>query len=186
MAQAMSATANTAASESRPLAASAPATISVGIAGTGNPICSMKTLAKTIARPYWPTSEARSWGIRSLTWFEELELHSASDAPAAELKIHPQDDRAILRRQAVAEPVLRRGMGGASRHDRRRTHAPLAGRVEWLVAAHLFRADGRPDPVCADRAADAARLSPATSYRVRGPEPPDLRAPRAASQHLPS
>src|SRR6266851_4001399 len=140
MAQATSATANTAKSESLPAAASAPATISVGIAGTGTPICSTRTLAKTIASPYWLMSEARSLVIRSLTLLEELELHSASDCARCGIENPFQDDCATLRGQAVAQPVLRRRMGGATGDDRRRTHAPLARRSEGLVAAHLLRA----------------------------------------------
>src|ERR1700756_1313022 len=58
--QARSATANTATSDSLPSTAKAPATTSVGIAGIGNPICSMNTLPKTIASPYALTREERS------------------------------------------------------------------------------------------------------------------------------
>ena len=36
----------------RPFRASAPATMSVGTAGTGIPICSAKTLRKTSETPY--------------------------------------------------------------------------------------------------------------------------------------
>src|SRR6266478_3841328 len=52
IAQAMNATANSASAEIFPSAANAPATISVGSAGIGRPICCMSTLANTSARPY--------------------------------------------------------------------------------------------------------------------------------------
>src|SRR6185295_6331702 len=45
--------------ESCPLAASAPATISVGTAGTGSPICSTSTLKNTIATPWRATRSTR-------------------------------------------------------------------------------------------------------------------------------
>src|SRR5262245_30675118 len=61
MTQASTAIANTATIDSLPPAANAPATTSVGIAGTGIPICSTKTFANTTASPYWLTREARSF-----------------------------------------------------------------------------------------------------------------------------
>ena len=48
---ASSATSTTASSGSLPPAASAPATISVGTAGTGTPACSISTLKNTTSRP---------------------------------------------------------------------------------------------------------------------------------------
>src|ERR1700740_754600 len=71
MTHAASATAKTATRESLPPDASAPATTRVGIAGTGMPICSTNTLAKTTARPYWGTREVRSLGIG----YTDLRLH---------------------------------------------------------------------------------------------------------------
>src|SRR6266568_4599238 len=52
MLHATNATPNIAQAESSPSAASAPATISVGAAGIGRPICSSSTFAKTNASPY--------------------------------------------------------------------------------------------------------------------------------------
>src|SRR3989442_1753 len=52
MLHAANATPNIAQAESSPSAASAPATISVGAAGIGRPICSSSTFAKTNASPY--------------------------------------------------------------------------------------------------------------------------------------
>ncbi len=52
MQQASTVHANSGASGSRPSAANAPAMIKVGTAGIGSPSCSMKTLMKTIVRPY--------------------------------------------------------------------------------------------------------------------------------------
>src|SRR6202171_2100406 len=52
MAQAMNTTANSANGEIFPSAPNAPATISVGSAGIGRPICCMSTFANTSARPY--------------------------------------------------------------------------------------------------------------------------------------
>src|SRR5260221_11772457 len=46
---------NTAGPDRLPWAASAPATISVGTAGSGRPTCSSSTLAKTSATPYCVT-----------------------------------------------------------------------------------------------------------------------------------
>ncbi len=48
----------TANAESWPIALSAPATISVGMAGSGNPARSARTLAKISASPYWAISSA--------------------------------------------------------------------------------------------------------------------------------
>src|ERR1700682_2389978 len=52
MAQATNATANSANGEIFPSTANGPATISVGSAGIGRPICCMSTFANTSARPY--------------------------------------------------------------------------------------------------------------------------------------
>src|SRR5712692_8604568 len=51
MTQPMNATPNSASAESLPSAASAPAMTSVGIAGSGRPICSSSTFANTSASP---------------------------------------------------------------------------------------------------------------------------------------
>src|SRR5215468_9672021 len=107
--QATSATTNTATIDNLPPAANAPATTSVGMAGTGIPICSTKTFANTMGSPSWLTADPRSLVVGAL--FDEVGLHSASEAPAAERKQGDPDDRAA-RRQAVAEYLFRRGMGG--------------------------------------------------------------------------
>src|SRR6266852_1433821 len=60
MKQAANATPNTAAGESWPPAASAPATISVGTAGTGRPACSTSTLMKISSKPWRATRSISS------------------------------------------------------------------------------------------------------------------------------
>src|SRR5215471_4700644 len=84
------------------------------------------------------------------------------------------DGRAASRRQAVAQYLLRRGMGGAPGDDRGRSVSSLARGRERLAAAHLLRADYRLACVPADRAPDAAAVAPGAPRAVRGPELPHL------------
>ena len=58
--QAASAASTTPGSSSRSLAASAPATINVGTAGTGAPACSTSTLKNTTSNPYCAISAMSS------------------------------------------------------------------------------------------------------------------------------
>src|ERR1700730_16682998 len=99
MAQAMNATANSANAEIFPSAANAPATISVGSAGIGRPICWMRTFANTSARPYCvikPTIDCQSSlqafeGYRSLDrlrqgWLDPMSSSFRFARPALTLK----------------------------------------------------------------------------------------------------
>src|SRR5690348_5547825 len=58
-------TSSTPASESCALAANAPATTSVGTAGTGTPACSTSTLRKISSSPYCAISAMIAWAIEA-------------------------------------------------------------------------------------------------------------------------
>src|SRR5208283_3882124 len=127
-------------------------------------------------RPGFDPQIARHRGEEPACWF----MHAARIALS-----RPDHERPLLRR-ALAQRLLRRRVGGAADDDRRRSVSALAGSSEGLAAAHLLRAHGRLAPLRFDRASDAALMAHAAPPRVRKAEPPDLRAARERSQHLPS
>src|SRR6185436_12525624 len=97
--QAANATANSALSDSLPCAARAPATTSVGTAGSGRPTCSSSTLTKTSASPYCATR--RTISVKSapelaLAPLEELVVHADAEQVGGDLHLLRNAEHDVL------------------------------------------------------------------------------------------
>src|SRR4051794_13849972 len=123
--------------ESCPLAASAPATISVGTAGTGSPTCSTSTLKNTIATPWRATRSTRP-SIHEEYSAAYRKPHRRLGASGTPARIRRRDRKHAGTRRAGPKAMApgagdaARGSGAqdgrvvhsARRCDRRRAHAP--------------------------------------------------------------
>src|SRR3954464_7065480 len=181
----MTAATNTEEAESWPLAASAPATISVGTAGTGSPTCSTSTLKNTIATPWRATRSTRpSIHEEYRATYREPDRRLGAGGTSACIRRRGREHAGTRGRgskemapsagDAARCPGAQDGrvVHSACRFDRRRTHAP----------------DGPADRVHPER--DPARLPGARAAhgvarrrvprRHPGHARPALHPPRAA------
>src|SRR6266705_4289249 len=145
MLHATNATPNIAQAESSPSAASAPATISVGAAGIGRPICSSSTFAKTNASPYC--------AIRRFICSRSLTRKAPDHAPGT-LASRPAEAPAVLPRPL---PVLL-------------VYPPVLEN-QGAFAAHGLAAAGSEHDAGADAYPAAAAAGNADSDRRRDPSP---------------